>query len=375
MNVSAPRVATVTSAHAPNDIRVVWKECSALAEEFETTLIAPQGRLPSGHARYAYRPLKVAKSRPARFILGPLRCLRELRRGKFDVVHGHDPELLPLLFLWKVLHPGAVVIYDAHESLPEQIVGKRYIPRLLRPAIASLSSRLLSLVTRKIDAVVAATPRIAENTPSHNRCEVVVVQNFPWLRDYPEPVPLGHHVAPSLCYIGAVSEARGRRTMEILGSRMEELRVSVAGGGALPNDESAVPGNVRYIGRIDAGSVPAFIREHSVGLALLDPLPNYLWSQPTKIFEYMASARPFVASDLPRWRELFDGLDVGFLVDPSNLDEVEAATRRLFEEPGLAREYGIRGRRAIENFYSFENEAAKLTALYRKLLDGRNRGL
>lgn len=375
MNRVRPKVATVTSAHRPDDIRVVWKECRALSSEYDLTLIAPEGPLPLAKVDFEYTAISVRHSRWARFLFNPIECFRELRRGRFDLVHAHDPELLPLLLLWKILHPSSVVVYDAHESLGEQIAGKSYIPHSLRPLVAFLASALLVLVVRRIDGVVAATPKIAQSIRGAKSGRVIVVQNFPWLSDYPEPVELVENVAPNLCYVGAISEARGRGAMEALADSLPGVNVVVAGKD-LPQDRSdgfGAPANVHYVGSISSDSVPSFIAQHSVGLALLSPLPNYLWSQPTKIFEYMASARPFIASDLPRWRELFGDLEAGLLVDPSDPEEVALAARTLLHTPGLARQYGLRGRRAVVENFSFEIEAERLVGFYQDLIGGHER--
>lgn len=362
----------VTCVHRPDDIRIMWKECRALSPEFDLTLIAPEGPLPPAGIDFEFTPIKARTSRWTRFVFGPVDCFSELRRGEFDLVHAHDPELLPLLWIWKLLYPRTVVLYDAHESLAEQVSGKQYIPRRLRPFVAVLASALLAIVVRKIDGVVAATPKIASGLGGS--AKPLVVQNFPWLSDYPEPTPLDVIADPTLCYVGAISDARGREAMAILADRLVGASVSVAGNGHQldkSRNQSIQGGNINYLGRIPSSSVPSFIAAHSVGLALLKPLPNYLWSQPTKLFEYMASGRPFVASDLPRWRELFGELDAGLLVNPQDPEEVEAAVRKLLETPGLARDCGLRGRRAMVEKFSFEVEAKKLTSFYRDLLGAR----
>lgn len=354
------RIAHVSTAHPVGDNRILRKECRALADAgADVTLIAVAEHDDDlDGVRLAALPRR--SGRVGRMLGGPIDAWRRLAREQPDVVHGHDPELLPLLMVWKLRHPNTTVIFDSHEDLPRQVMGKAYIPARLRPVVATLVKGLESVAERRLDLIVAATPAIAQKfTPERT----LLVQNFPWLSDYPTPVdmPAGRL---TLCYVGGISHGRGIVEMvQAVRSVGDGVRLVLAGpitpqAQALLDASSDLP--IEYVGQMPGEDIPQLLAASSVGLALLHPLPNYLESQATKIFEYMASGRAFIASDFPAWRAMFERFDCGLFVNPLDPDAVADAVRELAGDPERAAAMGMAGRRAMQDHFTFEHEGRRL---------------
>ena len=83
--------------------------------------------------------------------------VRQVRRFRPDVVHFHDPELLLLAPLLRWLAP--TVIYDVHESLPDLVLDRAWIPGPLRRAVSSVCAVLEPLLARFCTALVLVDGR------------------------------------------------------------------------------------------------------------------------------------------------------------------------------------------------------------------------
>lgn len=363
---SLQAVAHMTTAHPPFDNRIFAKECVALASRgFDVSLIAQDAY---GEMRDGVRlmPLPAAKSRVRR-VLNQRSAWSRFRQIRPAVLHLHDPELIPLGAIAKTFTRTRVV-YDAHEDLAKQVAGKDYIPTGMRQLMAVLATLLLKVADRYFDAIVAATPAIARTFKNPN---VVLVQNFPWRRQFPPPASarLTNQVFTA-CYVGAITPERGLGEM-LAGIRASASRVLLVLAGpvsqaALSQIDAADPVTTRYIGTIPVTEVPATISGADVGLALLHALPNYLESQSTKIYEYMAAGKPFIASNFPAWVEQLGPFDCGIFVDPYDPAAVASAVDHLASDRSGAQEMGSRGREAFENFFTFDREALSLERLMRQ---------
>lgn len=367
MTRSTARVVHVTTAHSPTDNRIFRKECVSLAEAgFDVHLVAVTDH---DHEVDGVHVVALPRhpSRWRRMLLGPRDAWKALERLQPDVVHVHDPELIPLAVLWRRRHHAAAV-YDAHEDLPKQVMGKPYLPRALRPAVAYAAHLVEALADRYLDAIVAATPAIARN---YHRASVVLVQNFPWLRDFPAVQPMDT-TRSDVTYIGAIAEARGAFEMirAVEASRQQARLVlagSVASTDLLQHIEDAAD-TTTYLGQLPVEQVPFTLADARLGLAVLHPLPNYLEAQATKLFEYMAAGRPFIASDFPSWRSMLDRYNCGMFVNPLDVKALTAAIDALLADADLARGMGQRGRTALVEHFTFEAESTKLVAMARGVL-------
>jgi hypothetical protein len=132
---------------------------------------------------------------------------REAVRLKADIYHVHDPELLPLALLLRLLNKR--VIYDIHEDLPRTILYKHYIPVALRPFLMAVVESLENAAARRMTGLIAATPAIAERFRAINS-HTEVVNNFPEMNEVSpvEPHPWSERRL-SVTYIGGISAERG----------------------------------------------------------------------------------------------------------------------------------------------------------------------
>jgi len=363
------KVAHLSSVHAWNDPRIFLKEARSLAAAgYDVTLVAqnPQPEVVDGVRCVG---LPAPRNRFERMLLLPWRVLKEARRA--DICHFHDPELIPVGIVLKLL--GKRVVYDAHEDVPRQMQYKYWIPALLRPLLARLSAGLEWSAARILDRIVAATPIIAARFPA---AKTIVVQNFPLTGELVVPDTTIYDQRPAqFIYVGSVAEARGALLMVDAIDKLEghpEARLLLVGRcspDSLQASMQARPGWSRtsYLGYQGRAEIARLLADARVGLVLLQPVQNLIDAFPTKLFEYMSAGLPIIASDYPICRRVVDDSGVGLLVDPRDSGKVADAMRWMLDHPKKAEEMGSRGPDAVRDRYSWDSEAKKLLAMYDSL--------
>jgi glycosyltransferase involved in cell wall biosynthesis len=88
------------------------------------------------------------------------------------------------------------------------------------------------------------------------------------------------------------------------------------------------------------------------------------------ITEYMAAARPVVATDVGGAAEAVAEGETGYVVPPGDDAAMAARIAELLTDPVRAREMGERGLRRVREEFSCEAQLARVEALYARLLGG-----
>jgi glycosyltransferase involved in cell wall biosynthesis len=342
------RVLVVTTVHHPDDNRIREKTIRALGERFQVDFAAREPG-PSDSTGLTWIPLRGGRVRRN------LAAWRLVLTGPADVVSIHDPELLPLGVVARVIRRRPVV-FDMHEDVPNQILTKAWIPAVLRPLVSAMSR----LVLRMSERVLTFT--LAEDSYSRQlRSTHPVIANHPEVDSLPR-VRAGRN---GMIYVGSVSEERGLLDavragasvgvpLTVVGPVADELalrmRREAAEGG----------GTVNLTGRLPHREAMEMVAASAVALSPLHDLPNYRHSIPTKVLEYLAIGVPVAASDLPATRAVTEGLQAVFLHRPGDVDSLVTAVRQaLSPEIAAVAEGQVDAVRA-----RFRWPAQQLVALY-----------
>ncbi len=370
-----PSVCIVTTVHSPLDPRIFAKQAKTLAEAgYAVSLLAPHER-DEEHEGVEIKGLPRPRSRLARVTGLSWQVFRQAWRRRSDIYHFHDPELIPTMLLLGALRRRPI-IYDVHEDYVTSVMGKSYLPSVLRRPLAGAVALLERMASRRFTVILAEryyAERFPQGTPVLNypRPEAVLAPAVP------SPVlPL----VPRVLYTGNVTEDRGALIHARLPHLMEGLHVYMVGrcppGLATrlrsvtspQEDKLHLEGVGEYIphDRIQAYYAAG---GWSAGLALFPPSTHYQRKELTKLFEYMAAGVPVVASAFPVWREIVEGNDCGVTVDPLDPAEIRRALEYIVNRPDEARRMGENGRRAVEHKYRWDTEGARLLAVYRGLVE------
>lgn len=372
-------VCHVSSVHQGLDIRIARKESLACAQAgFRTSLVITASEADVAEARgLGFEVLALPAHPPGSRLLRGLSKARlamntGLQTGA-EILHVHDPELLPLALLAR--RRGRIVVMDVHEDLRNQIHVKPWIPPSVRPVLGHGARWVERFVAARVDAVVTVSPLIAAYFEDVAQ-RLVLVRNFASRDEFaPAPKDSNWSARDRVCYVGGISLARGIlgmvRALPIAGVRM-----LLAGRFHSEKEKALVtaePGwqQVDYLGNVDRPVISDIFAKAFAGLLTLHPTPNHVSTFAIKMFEYMAAGIPVITSAIPTWQEIVEAENCGIVAGHDDPGDIARAILALKNNPARARALGENGRRSVLSRYNWESESHNLIDLYRSLLSSR----
>lgn len=117
-----------------------------------------------------------------------------------------------------------------------------------------------------------------------------------------------------------------------------------------------------FTGRIDHSLVPAHLDACDILVVPTVPASDgsQFFGSPTKLFEYMAMARPVIASRLGQIEEVIEDGENGLLVEPGDVDALTQAIERLSVDRDLRARLGAAARKKAIERYTWRHNAARV---------------
>lgn len=283
-----------------------------------------------------------------------------------------------LLYVWPLqsavmgLMNGLPVVLEMHD-LPTGRVG----PLWFRYFRDFKGKKRMAIITH------ALKQALVENYGGFSRsAEIVLAPNGVELERFdslPDPASarqaLGLPEAPTVVCTGHLYAGRGMELFSQLASCLQDRGVRFVWAGGRPADVEAWQAktkdqpNLAFTGFIPNSSLPMYQAAADV---LLMPYSREIGisggqgnsaqvSSPMKMFEYLATGRAILASDLPVFHEILDDGNAVFC-PPEKLPVWEGALRALLDNPSRRAELAARGR-VDSRQYSWTERA-------RRILDG-----
>jgi len=302
---------------------------------------------------------------------------RSLGPSRADVVFTRDLAIAALLLR---LPPAAraPVVYESHGFAPA--VGED-LPSMLSHAAAPSPAKRRRLERREqmvwmraggYITITAALARELEGRFGSRPCLAVVPDGarMPAVEDVGLRRPVGAE-APVVGYAGHLYPWKGPDVFIGAIERLPGVHALVVGGLAGEPDLERVralagrvaPGRVTFAGQVDPPRVAGLLRQADV--LVLPNTPGRVsssYTSPLKLFEYMASGRPIVASDLPALREVLRPDENAVLVEAGDAASLAAGLARVLGDAGLASRLAARAREDVRE-WTWDRRAERIEAL------------
>ncbi|MBC6316992.1 glycosyltransferase [Listeria grandensis] len=365
------KVFVYSSVHVWNDTRIYYKEIETLLKagyQVEQTAVEttqqpePRQNLTQNLFQKGSRLKRVTRW---------FTIYKAIRNSDAKYYHFHDPELLILLPILR--KRKGIFIYDMHENFPKALETKAWIPKGLRKPLAKIVKRVEQKCLSLCDSVVFAESSYKKDYPYVTQKSEDIL-NYP---TYQEVMPAEENEENTLLYVGGIEENRGLWIMlEALNSLKQsgcaELKLKLIGPiSEVDNEkidafvtEHSLTSNVERLGRIPNAEISGHMATATIGLCLLKPIPNYMESMATKMFEYMSAQLPMIVSDFPMWSDLMKETQSGLSVNPLDAKEITGVMELLLENKVLRQKMGTNGRYHYKKAYNWTTEGQKLLALY-----------
>lgn len=367
------RALVATVVHHPEDSRIRHREIEALlGAGWQVTYLAPfaDHGLPLPEQTPALTCLDLPRAAGRR----RLRAARAARAAvgrlapEHDIVLVHDPELL----LATAGLPLDHLVWDVHEDPAGALAVKDWLPAPLRRPVAAGWRRAEGLVERRHPLLLAEHAYADRFTGRHPVVPNAVV--------IPEEVtPAG---GARLVHVGNLTVARGSVLMvetARLAHEVSDGAITLEVVGPARDDASreamergVADGCVTWHGFLPATEAMATIDGALAGLSLLQDLPNYRGSMPTKVVEYLAHGVPAITTPLPLAEEIVLEARAGAIVPFDDPEATAEAVVRLWHEPAEAAAMGRRGRDLVRDRYDWAKGGADFATELRRIASARS---
>jgi glycosyltransferase involved in cell wall biosynthesis len=175
-------------------------------------------------------------------------------------------------------------------------------------------------------------------------------------------------------YIGSLIPRKGlyllSKIAEIVTKKLPTVVFLIIGEGPLKKkliiESKKFKGKMKVLGRVSNEDLQKWL---SISSLLI--LPSYSEGLPTVCLEALASETPVVASNVGGISEIIINNETGFLVAPGEVKIFAEKVIELLNEPETRKYMGMKGRKMIKKYYTWDKVVEKTIEIYEDISKNR----
>ncbi len=284
--------------------------------------------------------------------------------AKVDLIFSNDLDTLPAAFLASRIKRKKL-IYDTHEYFTEmpELVGRKRVQAIWKAFERTIFPKLNNIIT--------VNDSIARLYAGEYHKEIHVVRNIP-PAFHPEKIKsrteLGLPEDNMILILQGtgINIDRGAEEFVLAMKYMENIMLLIVGSGDVLTKlkdmvrSEKLEEKVMFRPKMPFEELRQYTMNANLGLALdKDTNLNYRFSLPNKLFDYIHSRIPVLASDLPEIKEIIEKYDIGFFIPNHTPQAIAETVNRVFENKSRYQTVKLNTGKAGKEL-SWENEEIKL---------------
>jgi len=375
------RICHLTSMHDWDDDRIYQRACLGLARAGnEVHLVATEGlgnRPVNSDVQFHW--IKYRSGWKRRWYSSKEAVQLSIETGA-SIFHFHDPDLLPHIKKIKLNLPHAKIVYDIHENYETRFYQWKFIPNFLRGTLAKWFRSFEILIIKSIDGYSTVSKSLVQLFTSTQKPSLIIRNTVDVHRLKEVDLNQKKYPYPVIYTSGTHSHDRNilntvRALSEIV-SDYPKIKVMFAGRylRSAKQDLQEVANDLNLSDNVlIEGMLPwteNFTRTARAfcGCVFYKRNANNQVTIPNRIYEYMYSGIPVVASDYPELRRIVESANCGVLVNADDPKSIGEGIYKLLAQPELASELGRNGKKAIEGLYGYHIDMESTINFYRNLI-------
>jgi glycosyltransferase involved in cell wall biosynthesis len=272
---------------------------------------------------------------------------------------------LPVALALSLVKPRRAIAYEPHR-LWKSTWGKRLQALAVKragaviPVTAPLADALITLGADPARVLVAHDGIRAERF-AHVPDQITARQAVGWPED-----------AFIVGYMGQLQTMgmdKGVGSLVSALSTLPDVSIGLVGG---PDDMAAqlrehwlangqTDAAFLYAGQVSPDRIPTYLSAFDLCVMPLPYTEHYaFYASPLKLFEYMASGRAIIATDLPGWADVVQHEMNAYLIAPSDVPALQAAIVRLKDDPALRERLALAAKERVFAEYTWAARAQRI---------------